>query len=268
MGCGKHGRIFIVDNFLGIPDVGPWLLIGLVAVATVTTFLGAVTGTAGGLLLFTIMTFYFPIAILIPIHTLIQLGASTSRTFMMWKRVKKPLLFPFALGSCAGAYMGAQIFVTLSSAVLQSVLAIFILVVMWTPRLALGGPERLRFGILGAAATFLGIFVSATGTFLSPFVAFASKNRHIHVSTMATLMAITHIAKLAAFGFIGIAIGAYLPLIVLMIAGTVVGNLIGKRTLDRVPEKLFRWIFQILLTLLAVRLLFGAVIELGWLEFL
>ena len=165
-----------------------------------------------------------------------------------------------------GAFAGAQIFTTLPSVILQGMLGIFILVVMYTPKLGAGGPERLRFGVLGGAATFLGIFVSATGTFLSPFVAHASKDRHVHVSTMATLMAISHISKLVAFGFVGLAIGAYLPLVVLMILGTVAGNWIGQRTLTRMPEKLFRRIFQILLTILALRLLVGAVLEAGWLD--
>ena len=79
-------------------------------------------------------------------------------------------------------------------------------------------------------------------------------------------MAISHISKLVAFGFVGLAIGAYLPLVVLMILGTVAGNWIGQRTLTRMPEKLFRRIFQILLTILALRLLVGAVLEAGWLD--
>ncbi|MEC8086536.1 MAG: TSUP family transporter, partial [Pseudomonadota bacterium] len=119
---------------------------------------------------------------------------------------------------------------------------------------------------LGGVATFLGIFVSATGTFLSPFIAHASRDRHIHVSTMATLMAISHVTKIIAFGFVGMAIGAYLPLIGLMILGTVAGNWIGQRTLTRMPEKLFRRVFQVLLTVLALRLLFGAALDAGWLK--
>lgn len=255
-----------MENFLGVPDVGLWLTIGLVITAALTTFLGTVTGTAGGLLLLGIMTFFFPLVVLIPMHTLIQLGAGSSRMFMMWRYVKKQLIIPFAIGSCIGAFAGAQIFVTLPSATLQGILGIFILIVMWTPRLGAGGPERLRFGILGAAATFLGIFVSATGTFLSPFVAHASLDRRIHVSTMATLMAISHISKLIAFGFVGMAIGAYLPLVVLMIVGTVIGTWFGQHALNKIPEKLFRQVFRILLTLLALRLLVGAAIEAGWLD--
>jgi uncharacterized membrane protein YfcA len=256
----------MMESFLGVPDTGLWLTIGLVLAATMTTFLGTVTGTAGGLLLLAIMTFFFPLAVLIPMHTFIQLGAGSSRTFMMWRYVKKPLIVPFAIGSCIGAFAGAQIFVTLPSELLQGILGIFILVVMWTTRLGAGGPERLRFGILGAVATFLGIFVSATGTFLSPFIAHASSDRRIHVSTMATLMAISHITKLVAFGFAGMAVGAYLPLIALMICGTVLGTWLGQHALNLIPEKLFRQVFRILLSLLAFRLLFGAAVEMGWLD--
>ena len=256
----------MMENFMGVPDVGLWLTVALVIAATLTTFLGTVTGTAGGLLLLASMTFFFPLSVLIPMHTMIQLGAGTSRMFMMWRYVKKNLIMPFAIGSVVGAFTGAQIFTTLPSEILQGILGIFILVVLYTPKLGAGGPERLRFGILGGAATFFGIFVSATGTFLSPFIAHASRDRHVHVSTMATLMAISHVSKLVAFGFVGMAIGVYLPLIVLMILGTVAGNWIGQRTLTRMPEKLFRRIFQVLLTILALRLLIGAALDAGWLD--
>ena len=255
-----------MDHFLGVPDVGFWLTVVLVLAATITTFLGTVTGTAGGLLLLAGMTFFFPLPVLIPMHTMIQLGAGTSRMFMMWRYVKKNLILPFAIGSVVGALTGAQIFTTLPSEILQGILGGFILVVLYTPKLGAGGPEHIRFGILGAAATFLGIFVSATGTFLSPFIAHATRDRHVHVSTMATLMAISHISKIVAFGFIGVAVGAYLPLIILMILGTVAGNWIGQRTLTRMPERLFRRIFKVLLTFLALRLLVGAALDAGLLE--
>ena len=50
----------MMENFLGVPDVGLWLIVVLVIAATLTTFLGTVTGTAGGLLLLASMTFFFP----------------------------------------------------------------------------------------------------------------------------------------------------------------------------------------------------------------
>lgn len=255
-----------MEGFLGVPDTGPLLFWGLTFAAFITTFLGTVTGTAGGLMLLATMAFFYPPLILIPVHTVVQLGAGTSRAVLMWRFVRKSLILPFCIGSIVGAVAGAQIFVTLSSSILQMLLGGFILFVLYTPRFAAGGPERTRFGILGFAATFLGVFVSATGTFLSPFVAHASSDRRIHVSTMATLMAFTHVAKLVTFGVIGFSVGAYVPLMAAMVVATVAGNWAGGHALDVIPEKIFRIVFKILLTVLAIRLLIGAAWDAGWLE--
>jgi len=128
-----------MENFLGVPNVSFTLTFALVIAATVTTFLGTVTGTAGGLLLLAGMTFFFPLPVLIPMHTMIQLGAGTSRMFMMWRYVKKNLIVPFAIGSVIGAFAGAQIFTTLPPEILQGILGLFILVVLYTQSLALAG---------------------------------------------------------------------------------------------------------------------------------
>jgi len=72
-----------MENFLGVPGVSLWITLGLIIAAVITTFVGTVTGTAGGLMLLALMTLFFPLAVLIPMHTLIQLGAGTSRMFMM-----------------------------------------------------------------------------------------------------------------------------------------------------------------------------------------
>ena len=250
-----------MSAFLGVPGIAAWEALALAAAAAATTFVGTVTGTAGGLLLLGVMTFFLPVTALVPVHTAVQLGAGTSRAFMMWRHVRKELVPPFAAGAAAGAFAGAHLFVALPAAALQAILGAFILAAAWMPRLALGGPERPRFAAVGAASTFAGVFVSATGVFLAPFVAGASADRHVHVSTMATLMAVTHVAKLAAYGAVGLAVGAYAPLIALMIAGAVLGNWTGRRMLDRIPERAFRIVFQALLCLLALRLLAGAALE-------
>ena len=108
------------------------------------------------------------------------------------------------------------------------------------------------------------MFVSATGTLLAPFVASATPDRRVHVATMGALMAIAHIAKVAAFGFIGFAIGRYVPLMAAMIAAGAVGNWIGEVALLRTSEQRFRLVLQITLTLLGLRLLWGAAADAGW----
>ena len=81
--------------------------------------------------------------------------------------------------------------------------------------------------------------------------------------TLSFLMTVVHVAKLLAFGALGLGVGAYLPLIAAMIAVSMLGNFVGSRTLDRVPERAFRVALQIVLTGLGLRLLWVTAVEAG-----
>lgn len=244
-------------NFLGVPDVDALVFAGLAVSAFFTTFFGAVTGTIGGLFLLGIMALVFPPAVLIPVHTVVQLGAGSSRVILMWKWVMKNTLPPFLIGAVFGAAVGAQIFVVLSSAWLQIVIGGFIILFVWMPRIASAGTDRYRFAVVGFICTLVGMFVSATGTMLSPFVASAAPDRRNHVSTFAAMMVIVHTTKLIAFFALGVAVAKYSALIVAMIAMAACGNYVGGRLLDRMPENVFRVIFKVILTGLALRMLWS-----------
>ena len=251
-------------DFLGTPGVGPWLFLGLMAASLVTSFIGVFTGAAGGVVLLGLMAMVMPPLTLIPVHTVVMLGSGITRTMMMWRHVMSVAVLPFVIGSAIGAAAGARVFVALSASWLQLILGGFILLVTWMPNLGRIGAERGRFALLGFATTFLGVFVSATGTLLAPFVASATPDRRVHVATMGALMAIAHVAKVAAFGFIGFAIGRYVPLMAAMIAAGAIGNWIGEVALLRTSEQRFRLVLQITLTLLGLRLLWGAAADAGW----
>lgn len=244
--------------FLGVPDVGGVLFLGMAALAFVGTFIGVVTGTAGGLLVLAVMALFFPPAILVPLHTFVQLGASTSIAVILREYILRPTVLPFLAGSAIGAVLGGQIFVALPTAALQGIIGGFILLLAWLPRIATLGSVRNRFAVVGFGATFLGMFVSATGTLIAPVIAHASPDRRNHAATMGALMCISHISKIVAFGVLGVAIAAYAPLIAAMIATATLGSWVGGRALNRVPERAFRVVFQVLLTALALRLLWVA----------
>jgi len=253
--------------FLGTPDTSVWLFAGLVFAAFATAYFSIVAGTAGGLMLLVVMASFYPPSILIPMHTLVQLGLGVSRAVAMWRWVMKDTILPFTLGCLAGAVVGAKLFVSLPTGLLMGVLGVFILLVTWAPQLVQVGSARNRFAGLGFGVTVLGVFVSATGTIVGPVVAASSPDRRNHVATMSTLMVITHAAKMLAFAWVGFALSAYVPLIVAMIAGGMVGNSWGERTLNRMREDWFRLTFKIVMTLLAVRLLWTGMEEFGWISF-
>lgn len=248
--------------FLGTPDTSAWLFSGLVVASFLTSYFSIVAGTAGGLMLLVLMAAFYPPAVLIPMHTLVQLGAGLSRAFVMWHWVLTPTLLPFAIGCAAGAALGGYVFVSLPTGVLMGGLGLFVLLITWAPQLGRVGEERGRFALLGFGVTVLGVFVSATGTIVGPFVASASPDRRNHVATMSVLMAITHIAKMAAFLWIGFALGAYVPLIAAMIASGILGNWYGERHLNRLREEWFRIGFKLIMSVLALRLLWQGAREL------
>ena len=250
--------------FFGVPDVNNLVFFGLTITAFLGSFIGVVTGTAGGLMVLAIMAFFFPPAILVPLHTLVQLGASTSIAVILRRFIMRATVLPFLVGAVIGATLGAQIFISLPTAILQGIIGAFILLVVWLPNFTSAGSERNRFALLGFGATFLGMFVSATGTLIGPFVFNASPERRNYAATMGVLMCISHITKITAFALLGIAIGAYIPLIAAMIACGSLGSWVGGKALNHIPERLFRAVFRILLTVLALRLLWIAAREQGF----
>lgn len=251
------------QSFLGVPDVDVWLFVGLAVASFCTHFFGMVTGAAGGLLLLAILATFFPPAVVIPLHTVVQLVSNVGRVIMMREHVVREIMLPFLAGSAIGAFLGAQVFITLPVGVLQGIIALFILFAVWMRRVGQVGSARNRFAAVGFAATFLGVFVSASGTLVGPFCAHASPDRRNYVATFGALMVIVHTCKVAAFMTVGIALGAYAPLIVAMIATGLLATWAGRRTLDHVPERLFRSVFKVILTLLALRLLWVAAHEAG-----
>lgn len=245
-------------QFLGMVGIDFWIFSGLLVTALLTAFIAAVSGTAGGLILLAVMAFVFPPALLIPVHTVVQLGASASIAMSRWRYLMRDTVLPFTLGSVIGAAIGGRIFVSLPESTLQMALGVSILVLAWVPRIARFGPARGRFVFVGFVVTFLGIFISATGTLLATFTAAVAPDRRNHIATVSSLMCIVHIAKLVAFGLLGVGFGSYVPLIVAMIATSFIGTWLGKRVLDVIPERLFRIAFQTILTVLALRLIWIA----------
>ena len=245
-------------GFLGVPDVDGLIFLGLAVTSFFAAIIAGVTGSAGGLLLLGILALVFPPAVLIPMHTLVMLGDNISRVAVLRRYVMRAALLPFTIGAALGALAGGQIFVTLPAPTLQLIMGIFIIVFTWMPKIATTGSLPGRFGLVGFTATFAGIFVSAVGVLVIPFVAAAYPDRRNVIGTFSAVMGIIHLCKLVAFGLLGASLAAYLPLMLAMVATAAVGNLVVGRVLTRMPEHAFRIVFKVVLTALALRILWLA----------
>ena len=77
-------------------------------------------------------------------------------------------------------------------------------------------------------------------------------------------MTLIHGLKIPVFGFLGFTLAGYIPLIAVMIATAFLGSYLGRMLLTIMPEKLFRIIFRITLTGLALRLLYTGIKNFNW----
>jgi len=245
-------------EFLGVPNVDGLIFLGLTLTALCAAFITAVIGSAGGLLLLGVLALVFPPTVLIPLHTVVMLGDNVSRVAIMWRHIFRAALFPFFVGAALGAIAGGQIFMTLPTATLQVILGVSIIVFTWMPKIASSRSLGSRFGLVGFIATFIGIFVSAVGALVGPFIAAACTDRREVISTFSAVMGLIHLWKLIAFGLLGVTLAPYLPLMVAMVATAAIGNLAGSRVLNKIPESAFRSIFRVVLTALAIRILWLA----------
>lgn len=230
----------------------------LVITAFFTAALTAAFGIGGGVALLAVMASLVPVAVLIPVHGVVQLGANTGRALVQLRQVVWPLLGVFTIGAIIGALVGGQLVVTLPEVLLKSFVGLFVLFTLWGPKVkgAKGGSLGLAVG--GVFATILTMFVGATGPFVAALLAPRLDDRRNYAGTHAAAMVMQHGLKVVAFGFLGFAFGAWVPVMIAMVAAGFLGTLLGTKLLHALPEATFRIAFKWVLTLLAFQLIASA----------
>ncbi|MFZ1682201.1 MAG: sulfite exporter TauE/SafE family protein, partial [Rhizobiaceae bacterium] len=198
---------------------------------------------------------FAPVAALIPVHGLVQLGSNTGRAFVQRAHVRRDIALPFFAGSLAGAAAGAALVVRLPDAPLKLALGLFVIAVTWW---TIPGFDRLgKAGLaVGASAVaFLTMFLGATGPLLNAFFAqIIRDDRKALVATHAAGMTLQHGLKVLAFAVAGFSFAGWAPLVGAMIVSGYLGTVYGSKLLERLPERRFRLWFRIGLTLLALDL--------------
>lgn len=243
-----------------IPDaLLPSLLSGPQALALVVLsfFASAFTacfGIGGGIAIITVMVQILPPAIVLPIHGVVQTGSNAGRVLAFRAHIERRIVGWFSLGAILGVAIAATIVVNLPARLMMVVLSIFILWSIWMPALKVSDIPVRGFAVVGAATTFLSLFLGATGPLVAAFWNTVKMGRHQVIGTHAAVMTILHGLKVIAFGLLGFAYQEWLAFMLAMVISGQLGTLSGKQWLSRMPEHLFAQVFKWTLTLLALRL--------------
>ncbi|MEL6643391.1 MAG: TSUP family transporter [Pseudomonadota bacterium] len=235
----------------------------LLASSFLGSFMTVALGIGGGALLLAIMATFLPPGALIPVHGVIQLGSNVFRAAVMIGHMHWPPLLAFAFGSVGGAVAGGALVVNLPPGLVLIGIGLF---VIWS--VLLRPPAWLAQIPLvnGAISSFLTMFFGATGVFVANFVKALGLPRQGHVATHAVFMTVQHGLKILVFGLLGFAYGPWIGFMLAMIAAGFLGTLAGRSVLNRMSDHGFKRALDIVLILIALRLIWQGIDALGVLQ--
>jgi len=235
--------------------IGPAVAALLVAASFFTSALTAAFGVGGGVAMLALLGLFVPVAALIPVHGAVQLGSNSGRAWHQRASIRMAVALPFLAGTLVGAFAGAFLVVQIPDAWLKVGLGLFIVAITWAKMPWIARLSRAGLAVASALLAVLTMFVGATGPLVSPVLArFLENDRKGLVATHAAVMVAQHRLKIVVFGLAGFAFGRWLPLVAAMIGSGFLGTVFGTRLLERMPEEKFRRWFRILITALAINL--------------
>lgn len=236
-----------------------FVFISLVITAFFTSLLTASLGAGGGILMLGMIAQVMPPQLVIPIHGIIQLGSNAGRAGMSWRFIDWKVIASFLPGAIIGSIIGMFVLITLSPATMYLLISGFILFLCWGPTLPKMALGKIGMGLASLATTFLTLFVGATGPLVGAFIKQIHADKQKTIATFAAIMTLQHTCKMAVFGYTGFNITPWIPLLICMIVSGALGTWVGLKLSRKLPDKHFHLIFNILLTLLALRLIWQAI---------
>ncbi|MCF6302326.1 MAG: sulfite exporter TauE/SafE family protein [Devosiaceae bacterium] len=235
------------------PGLDIYSAIFLIALSAITSAVTATFGLGGGSLLIAVMSLMLPAAIVVPVHGAVQLGSNGGRAFLRRAFIQWQFVGWFVLGSAIGALLGGRIATLLPDAWFKGAIAIFILYSVWAPKAKISGRGAFSTTLAGTFTSAVGMVVGVSGPLVISFLRNLKDRREI-VGTHAFLMTNQNLFKFLAFTLFGFAFWDFAPLILAMIISGFIGTYFGGLLLDKVPEKVFRVVFRLILTIVALDL--------------
>ena len=227
----------------------------------------------GGIILLGIMAIMIPEGYaVVALHGIIQLVSNFTRSFVFRQHIKKDIIRQYLPGAIMGLSLSALIIFILITLFqvdsakeikidfLKPLIGIFILWFLFGRRPQPKDDHPNFFGV-GLVSGLTTVFIGATGPLIAPFFLKGKLTKETIIANKAICQAMSHAGKIPLFIFFFqfdylAEVEVLFPLIIAVFIGT---NL-GKQILAFIPEKVFQLLFRGALTVIAIKLIFTAII--------
>lgn len=220
-------------------------------------FVNAAFATGGIYIMLLASISVLPVSSAIPLQSAFAAGSLGARIYYFWKHIDWRIVRVFVLGSFFGVYFGTRAFVALSEETISLLLGIVLLSLLWMPEIDWRMPIKRTFFVVGIVHSYLGALFGVGGV-LQPFVFRTDLLKLQITGTLAACLLTMDVMKAVGYVSFGFNYLDYVPHIIGATVAGFVGTWIGRRVTHRVSEQAFRRVFRVLVSLVALRLIYKA----------
>mgnify|MGYP001384148784 CR=1 FL=1 len=223
-----------------------------------TALMTSIAGAGGGTILLAAMLQFMNPAEAIPVHGVIQLSSNLTRIWLLRNFVIWKIVLKFSLLLPLGVYLGLKIFQNIDADEIKNLIGFFILLALGLQNLKIFQNIKIPSNIyylIGLITGFLNILVGVIAPLLAVILRQSVTEKKSIVGTLGYFGLIGNLVKIIGFTFIGFSFFKYIDTFIMIIPATLIGSRIGQILLNRISNKIFTIIFQIILVGLAIKLL-------------
>ncbi len=238
----------VVDNALIIITLGSFA----------ASFVNAAFATGGVYIMLIASVSVLPISAAVPLQSAFAAASLSARIYYFWENIDWRIVRVFVLGCLFGVYFGTRTFVVLPEAAISILLGIVLLVLIWLPKGFIRRPVKHPFFFVGIAHSFLGAMFGVGGV-LQPFLLRTDLLKLQVTGTLAACLLTLDVMKVTGYVSFGFSYFDYVPHIIGATIAGFAGTWVGKHVTHHVSEALFRRVFRVLVSIVALRLIYK-----GW----
>lgn len=228
-----------------------WIITSLFIIGIVSFFLSTLGGGGGSLMNVPMVNILVGSNAAAPIVNLGALIGRPARIIIFWKNINWKIVAYYSPTSVIGALVGGYLFINIKLEWLQIIIGLFLISTIFQYQF---GKKSKSFTMpikgfipLGFFIAILSTIIGAMGPVLNPFYLNAGIDKEEMIATKAANSFFMGITQIGAYSYLGSLSGDRWAYGIAMGLGATIGNILGKKALQKMSKKDFRlWVIWIM----------------------
>jgi len=236
-----------------MPDPIGWAV--LVVGALVGSLIGGVAGFGTGIIMLPLVAWVLGLRAAVPVLTVTMAIGNLARIWWSRGEVDRGVVARFAIGAVPATALGTALYVGAPSEWLGRFVGLFLIASVPLRRILAMDFFRMRlayFPALGAVVGLVSGLVVTTGPLNTPFFLAYGLRRGAYVGTEAVCAMVMHLSRGAALARYALLTWETFAVGALLGATMFAGSWLGRRVLDRMSDRLFLAIIEVLLVVMGL----------------